>query len=164
MANFDQLKALEDVTAFMSFIKDPDSYQKLVDEAKKVVADLKEVLGADAVISEAKKTKLKSDKEVGKALLDLDDKQEAFEQTKASFEAERKKFLAESSVKEADLGARELGIKENEAAWTDNAKKQAEETARQDKRSAMLDQRESDLNQWDLALKAKAEQIKSLVG
>lgn len=159
-----QLETVAKFADFLSFLENPKEFKKMIEDAVAANKEMKALLGAKATVESAEAFAKKADAEIGQRYVELESAQ------KRSDEA--------FSKKESDLKAREAAVEAAQAKFAeDEAKLKADIRKSQDladevvkregalvKREAAIGAKEQELADLELSLKAKAEQIKTLLG
>lgn len=160
MAN--PIEVIDQFTALIDLMKNPDKFADLVKEAKDALAENKKLLGAKATVEAADAYAKKVDNDV-KVKYDM------LEQAEAAHEKELNDFIKTSNTKGADLALREETLGKGEASLAIRLsdvvqrEKEAQKGLEANQlRTAALDVKEAQLIRDQNELAEKASAMKAL--
>lgn len=162
--DYSKLESVIQFSNFISALQNPEDLKKLVEDVKTAVAEYKAALGANAVMTEALKTKADVEKKQAKLDEKLKDQKDSADQAAESYSAAKRNFDEMVSKKVQELNDREvsIGLKEKKlTVWEINL---TEEATRQATLQNDLVNKQVELQNLEAALKEKSDQIKTLVG
>jgi uncharacterized protein (DUF3084 family) len=109
-----QLNTVEQFSALIDLMKNPEKFDGLVKDAKRAVQEMKDLLGAKATVEAADAYSKKADADITKQYNQLEAEQKALEQDKANFVASSQAKELALAQRSTDLDDREQKIKQRE--------------------------------------------------
>ena len=158
-----QLSTVEQFSALIDLMKNPEKFEGMVNEAKKAVKEMKDLLGAKATVEAAEAYSKKVDKDVTEKYTILEKDQKTLEQQQADFyrsSQDKENALAKRSTaldeRETQLRQKEIDLKKKEDAINDRGNDVSV-------RESNCVTREIDLRNWAAALEDKAARIQAIL-
>jgi uncharacterized protein (DUF3084 family) len=158
-----QLSTVEQFSALIDLMKNPEKFEGMVNEAKKAVKEMKDLLGAKATVEAAEAYSKKVDKDVTAQYSKLEEDQKTLEQNQADFyrsSQDKEIALAKRSTqldeREAQLKQKEFDLIKKEESINDRASDVSI-------RESNCVTRDMELRTWAAALEDKAARIQAIL-
>lgn len=154
--------SISQFVGLIELMKNPEKFDSQVQEAKKAVSDMQELLGAKATVEKADEYSRKVDKDVAAKYAGLEAAEADLQQRKDEFSAYASKKQDEFIATDASLQKREQAVHQAEIDSAKRDKDLDDKTNNIGQREQAANSKVAELTAWETELKEKADKLAAI--